>query len=646
MSAGLITGQIRDPVSLQQLRPEWWDLWRRSVSATPFQTPAWLLAWWNVFHPGELLTITVRCDGRLVGLAPFYIEAGERGRRVLPLGISISDYLDILIDPVHAQGALDAIAAHMAKTDVAWDQWEISDLPPNADALSMAQPGGCTEIADGCSACPVLALSAESVPWDRALPSIKRRDLRLARNRASRRGGIGFIDWAGGSIASAIEALIQLHSLRWQTQGEDGVLADPRVQDFHRAAAPALAEAGLVRFYMLTIGEATAGIYYGFLHRGRAYAYLTGFDPAFTAESPGTILIGHAIEQATREGAREFDMLRGQEAYKYRWGAEDRWTRRRSLERTKSHRPELERASIAYEPMDAGNPLYACARGALPANVALMQAAMAAQTAHDVETALLAAHDRFPDHEPEAARLSDALALWRRLPDAFTTVKNVLRAVDHAPGTLPPAQAVVNCAAAFDQAADLSTPASVALYSLGDAGLLEAATREVIQRMKDWGLLASRSTLLDFGCGNGRFIALLAPQTRFALGIDVSPRMLAAARRSCAEFANTAFARTSGFDLSAVADESIDLFCAIDAFPYLVQCGGDLAAHHVQEAARVLRPDGHLLVINYSYRGSVEADRGDIARLADDAGFRIDRNGTRDFTLWDGVTFLLGKRVA
>jgi CelD/BcsL family acetyltransferase involved in cellulose biosynthesis len=51
--------------------------------------------------------------------------------------------------------------------------------------------------------------------------------------------------------------------------------------------------------------------------------YIGGFDPRWSALSPGTLLLGHAIEQATAEGAAAFDFLRGAEAYKYRWGAID-----------------------------------------------------------------------------------------------------------------------------------------------------------------------------------------------------------------------------------------------------------------------------------------------------------------------------------
>ena len=65
--------------------------------------------------------------------------------------------------------------------------------------------------------------------------------------------------------------------------------------------------------------------------RGCLYCYLTGFDPEFAAISPGTLLLGHAIEQAMRDGARTCDLLRGRERYKYLWGGRDRPTFARTL---------------------------------------------------------------------------------------------------------------------------------------------------------------------------------------------------------------------------------------------------------------------------------------------------------------------------
>ena len=40
--------------------------------------------------------------------------------------------------------------------------------------------------------------------------------------------------------------------------------------------------------------------------------------------SPGTLILGHSIRQAVGEGAHEVDFLRGQERFKYFWGASER----------------------------------------------------------------------------------------------------------------------------------------------------------------------------------------------------------------------------------------------------------------------------------------------------------------------------------
>ena len=69
--------------------------------------------------------------------------------------------------------------------------------------------------------------------------------------------------------------------------------------------------------------------------------------------------------------------------------------------------------------------------------------------------------------------------------------------------------------------------------------------------------------------------------------------------------------------------------------------GPALVRRHVEEAARVLKPDGHLLILNHSYRGDVKADRRELDDLAAGAGFRLRRAGARPFALWDGLVFHL-----
>ena len=111
------------------------------------------------------------------------------------------------------------------------------------------------------------------------------------------------------------------------------MLADAAVQAFHRDATPRLAAAGLLHATLLRIEGRVAGVFHG-LRRGRTlYAYLGGFDPAFAFESPGTVLMGHALDTMMADGAGTLSLLRGEEPYKYEWGAVDRVNSRRLLRR-------------------------------------------------------------------------------------------------------------------------------------------------------------------------------------------------------------------------------------------------------------------------------------------------------------------------
>jgi len=328
-AAELVTDCLDTPEALERLRDEWAALFRRCPEATPFASPAWALPWWRSFAPGHLCTLAVRRGGVLVALAPAYVEEGPLGRRLLPIGIGISDYLDVLIDP-DAPGAAAGLAAALEGVSGRFGSCEFEELAPGSAALRVPCPPGWSENTAEQSACPVLVRPAGAEALQLTLPPKKRRDLKLARNRAQRRG-LEILAADEGTAEAFLADLFRLHGARWQSRGTSGVLADEEVRRFHALAVPALLAEGLARLYEVRIAGRPAAVYYGFQHRDRAYAYLTGIDPSSAFESPGTLVVAHAIEQAWREGAGEFHFLRGREPYKYQWGAVDRWNRRRSL---------------------------------------------------------------------------------------------------------------------------------------------------------------------------------------------------------------------------------------------------------------------------------------------------------------------------
>ena len=192
----------------------------------------------------------------------------------------------------------------------------------------------------------------------------------------------------------------------------------------------------------------------------------------------------------------------------------------------------------------------------------------------------------------------------------------------------------------YDRAVALAPEAAVALYSLGDPAILDRATSELVALLDDWGLLGTDRVALDIGCGIGRIERALATRLRHITGIDLSPAMIAEAKRRSAGVANIDFLLCNGRELPQFS-APFDLILAIDSFPCMVAAAAEIAERNFRNAARLLQPGGTLAIFNYSYRGSLAADRAEIAAHARAAGLRVLRDGTRDLALWDGTSFLL-----
>lgn len=311
---------------LLALAPEWEALWRRVPRASPFMAPAWLLAWWRQFGTGAPVVAVQREAGRLVGVLPLYLLQETDCRKLLPIGAGTTDQLDALLSPGVAVGPLVQAALDRARQAGA-DVCDLIEVPPGSALHGIAPSGWSMHWTDG-SPCPVLALPTTIPGLATVLPANTLRKLRMNRNRAARAGGVRIATADAGTVGPMLETLIRLHRSRWLAQAEHGVLTDPKVLAFQREAAPALLQAGVLRLQTLEAGGVTVAACYTLLAGDdRILFYLSGYDPAFAAISPGTLLLASLIEQAIAEGRREADFLRGREAYKYAWGGVDRLNR-------------------------------------------------------------------------------------------------------------------------------------------------------------------------------------------------------------------------------------------------------------------------------------------------------------------------------
>ncbi len=274
-----------------------------------------------------------------------------------------------------------------------------------------------------------------------------------------------------------------------------------------------------------------------------------------------------------------------------------------------------------------------CAAGELSPTMALMELLIVTEDASR-------AADFVHSHAPSSPPIQEMARLIEAHRGGCARIAAMLRSgVDSPPVGGSIEEGVAFCRRLFDWSVEQSEEASVALYSLGSADGLRAAPDEIVLQLERWGTLGPERAALDIGCGIGRMEDALGPRLREIHAIDVSENMITAARRRCAHVENARFSLSSGLDLRAFAAGRFDLAFAIDSFPYLVQSGSALVETHFAELARVLRPGGDLVVLNFSYRDDLVADRRDVTALCDRHGFDLLVSGTQPFSLWSGSAF-------
>lgn len=103
-------------------------------------------------------------------------------------------------------------------------------------------------------------------------------------------------------------------------------------------------------------------------------------------------------------------------------------------------------------------------------------------------------------------------------------------------------------------------------------------------------------SVLDLGTGTGRILELLAPRASRAVGLDVSPAMLAIARNRLDEAGLRHVQLRQGDAYALPGDlNRFDLVILHQVLHYL-----DDPARAVREAARALKPGGRLMIVDFA----------------------------------------------
>lgn len=310
----------------EELADKWDELASKGITNTPFQLFAYQKAWWTHLQPdgSELITIATRSDNdELLGIGCFYTHDGKVHFNGC---VEETDYLDLIVNRQHAEEVWRATIDKLRMPDSPnWQMVDLCNIPENSPSReilrAIAEENQYAFNESVIEVCPIISLPHSFDAYLDTLDSKQRRELSRKLRRAEAAAVTTTIVGPDDDIDAEVDSFLDL--LQKSTFEKREWLNDDRRAMFYEVARHSQKNSTLQLMFTSIEGRRAAALF-NFDYNDRIWVYNSGLDPAaFSALSPGVVLTATAIEKAIELGRAEFDFLRGDEEYKYRFGAVD-----------------------------------------------------------------------------------------------------------------------------------------------------------------------------------------------------------------------------------------------------------------------------------------------------------------------------------
>lgn len=327
----------------ESIENEWNLLLDESITHVPFLRYEYMQAWWHTRGGGEwsqadLLIVTAHDNERLVGIAPLFFAVNRQAQPALLLlgSIEISDYLDLIVRPDDLQRFTNGLLPFLASaTPHAWqvlDLYNILDSSPTLAALeASAAQMGWAFIRETLQHSPYIPLPGD---WETYLEGIDKKQRHEIRRKMRRFESAEVpTRWVMTQDAATLDEDIQTFLHLMEQDDDKKAFLTPSMREHMALTTRCAFENGCLHLTFLEIdGEKAAG-YLSFDYLNRLWIYNSGIDWRFSEYSPGWVLLGYLLKWANENHRTEFDFMRGDEQYKYRFGAIDRFVMRALISR-------------------------------------------------------------------------------------------------------------------------------------------------------------------------------------------------------------------------------------------------------------------------------------------------------------------------
>ena len=310
----------------------WDDLLKESVTDTPFMRHEYQRAWWGQRGGGEwqnaqLVLVSARENDTLIGIAPLFVVEYD-GQRALMLNgsIEISDYLDLIVRPAdHTRfiaGLLDFLTSQLTDAWRGLDWYNLPDSSPTLAALqSESARRGWVHHQEVYRPTPHISLHGDFDEYLSRLEKKQRHEIRRKLRRAEESGrGVRWFISDLHDLEAEIEAFVKLME---HDQNKSEFLSEAMRAQM-RAIMHAAHAGGWLWLAFLEVDGRRVAAALNFDYNNKLWGYNAGVDRAYMDLSPGWVLLAYVIRWCCENGRAEFDFMRGDEEYKYRFGAVDR----------------------------------------------------------------------------------------------------------------------------------------------------------------------------------------------------------------------------------------------------------------------------------------------------------------------------------
>lgn len=319
-----------DPAAFGRLAESWNELLLRSENTSVFSRHEYLSKWFKFFGAGRNPFVAeFRDNGETVGYAPLMDRTAAGGDRIELCAMGhFADYCGFVVLPEYEERVASTFFSLIEERGVAvltLDHFreETRVFRALVDVIRQREyfyrPLAVTRS-------PFVEIEGSWEDYIRQRSRNTYRDLRKKLNRLTAVPGLEVEVIAGlAEYEEHVQRMLNMHLKLWFSRGQSTPYKSLERRLFLRELGQIMFEKGILRFTCLKLEGQPVAYLWCYDHKGVRHYLNAAWDLGHASLSPGSLLLINDMRDAFEQGLAEYDMLGGEEPYKYRYATGRRY---------------------------------------------------------------------------------------------------------------------------------------------------------------------------------------------------------------------------------------------------------------------------------------------------------------------------------